>query len=43
MEKREKHEDPKRDIKTQQRTSVRDLASKIKDGIPVGASQRKKG
>ncbi|VDI24160.1 CD2-associated protein [Mytilus galloprovincialis] len=42
VEKREKHEDPKRDIKTQQRTSVRDLASKIKDGIPVGASQRKK-
>ncbi|CAC5402749.1 CD2-associated protein,SH3 domain-containing kinase-binding protein 1 [Mytilus coruscus] len=38
----EKREGPKKDLKTQQRTSVRDLASKIKDGIPVGGSQKKK-
>lgn len=40
----ERREDLKKDaMKTQQRTSVRDLASKIKDGIPVGGSQKKKG
>ena len=39
----EKNDDTKKDLKTAQRSSVKDLASRIKDRIPVGGSQKKKG
>ena len=38
----EKNDDTKKDLKTAQRSSVKDLASRIKDRIPVGGSQKKK-
>ena len=39
----EKKDDTKKDLKTAQRSSVKDLVSRINDGIPVAGSQKEKG